>query len=33
MQHPRVNKVILCQMWTEPEYEKHPFYIGLIEKM
>lgn len=33
MEHPRVQKVLLHQMWTEPAFFTHPFYTGLVKQM
>lgn len=30
---PRVTKVLLLEMWTEPAYFTHPFYRGLVSQM
>jgi hypothetical protein len=32
-EHPRVSKVLLLEMWTEPAYFTHPFYRGLVSQM
>lgn len=33
MEHPRVQKVLLLQMWTDQAFFRHPFYTGLVKQM
>ena len=31
--HPRIKKVLLIQMWTDPSYCQHPFYQRLVQEL